>query len=85
MTYICLTMNRILYISLLIIALGFVSCTKQDFSPNSDVNQDVPTWEKGITSSGEGVIEDGGSDDGTDNGGIVDPNNDPDGKSKKRN
>ncbi len=75
-------MKKVIYISILILTLGFVSCTKQDIQPINQVEQDVPTWEKGLTpttiTGDSDVVDDGSDDDG-----IVDPNYDPDGKSKR--
>ena len=72
-------MRRIIYISTLVLAFGFVSCNKQDFRPNNETNQDTPTWEKDLSVSNDGSV----IDDNTDGGGIVDPNFDPDGRTKR--
>lgn len=74
-------MKKIIYISTIVLAFGFVSCNKQDMSPINETNQDIPSWEKGLsTSNDDHIIND---DDATDGGGIVDPNFDPDGRSRR--
>ncbi len=79
--YICLRMKKITYISILTLSLVFVSCSKQNITPNTQADQDVPVWEKGVSRTT--ITGDDLGDDSTDNGGIVDPNYDPDGKSKR--
>ena len=83
-------MNKIIYISTIIIGLALVSCSKQDISPVNNEPVVAPTWdfEKGAIfsvsddpSDSEGDLDVEGSEDGTP-GGITDPNNDPDGKTK---
>lgn len=73
-------MKKVFYISSIVLAFGFVSCDKQEFNPNNEENQDIPAWEKGGSGSniGNDVIGDDQEDDE-----IVDPNYDPDGKSKR--
>ena len=81
--YICLRMKKITYISILALSLAFVSCTKQDIQPINQVDQDIPSWEKGLSPTTIFGDDDGINDDNSDNGGIVDPNYDPDGKSRR--
>lgn len=73
-------MKKSIYIGLLLMGLFVVSCAKEDIRPNA-VNNEVPVWgafEKGD----DDIIDD--EDDPGDGGGITDPNNDPDGNSKKK-
>jgi len=58
-----------------------VSCNKQDITPNNESNQDIPSWNKDASTTNNGVIID--DDNTTDGDGIVDPNFDPDGRSKR--
>lgn len=90
-------MKKLLYISVLLFGLGIVSCQKEDIRPIVDETAVVPTWgsnEKAInnptgddgdahgnnsgSTSGGGLVD----DPGVDNGGITDPNTDPDGSKK---
>ncbi|MBL1281424.1 MAG: hypothetical protein COA33_014190 [Fluviicola sp.] len=81
-------MNKLIYISAIILGLAFVSCTKQEIVPVSDNTQDVPVWEvqqtilhdDGDTHNIDGSVSP--ADDGSRNGDITDPNNDPDGKAQ---
>ena len=83
-------MNKLLYISVIIIGLVLVSCSKQEIVPNPTNTKEIPTWSNERSSFsddddsnvGDPTIDDG-SDDGSDDGGITDPNNDPDGNSTK--
>ena len=83
-------MNRILYISIAIIGLVLVSCSKQEIAPNSTNTLEVPTWSDERSTESEGddthvddpTIDDA-NDNGNDDGAITDPNNDPDGNSSK--
>jgi hypothetical protein len=65
-------MKRIFIISLVVIGLGFVSCQKQEISPNSNDNLEVPAW----SNARESDPVDTNNDD--DVGGITDPNDDND-------
>jgi len=75
--YICLRMRKVIYISTIVLTFGFVSCDKQEYNPIYETNQDAPVWDKGNSpfTVGDDVIDDGDV--------IVDPNYDPDGKSRR--
>jgi hypothetical protein len=86
--------KKVIYISAVILGLGFVSCQKQEITPAQEL--DAPVWheapdsEENARSSNSNNNSDarvGGDDQGmpTDNGdgtvfdgGITDPNTDPD-------
>ena len=56
-------MKRVIYIGIAVFALGMVSCSKQDVTPNCSSDPIVPSWK-----SGGGDVTDpelGGSDGGT--------------------
>jgi len=79
-------MNKLLYISVIIIGLVLVSCSKQEIVPNPTNTKEIPTWSNERSFSDDdddSNVGDPTSDDGSDDGGITDPNNDPDGNSTK--
>jgi len=80
-------MNKLLYISVIIIGLVLVSCSKQEIVPNPTNTKEIPTWSNERSSfsddDDDSNVGDPTSDDGSDDGGITDPNNDPDGNSTK--
>ncbi len=72
---------RSVYILIAFAGLFLFSCQKQDFSPVMD-DTAVPVWQDDASSSrvvdvSEPTIGEGNPDDP--NGGITDPNSDPDG------
>jgi len=77
-------MKKFIYIGVLFLGLVLVSCNKEDFTIQDDDARDTPEWvnpgcgEKAVSS------QNGDAADATeDEGGITDPNNDPDGRKKK--
>ena len=82
-------MNKLIYISAIILGLAFVSCTKEEIVPVNSSSQEAPIWgtEKSLLDFGENVDDLEGSiepssDDHSRDRDIADPNNDPDGKSQ---
>lgn len=72
-------MKKVIYISTIVLGLGFVSCQKQEVAPSSQ-EMEVPVWQNGAREGCDDpstpVINDDGSIiDDTD---ITDPNLDPD-------
>lgn len=67
-------MKKIIYIAFALFALGMTSCNKQDIHPNGNGIAQEPVWSSSTDDDGAVIIE-GGSEEG----GIVDPNTDPDG------
>ncbi len=79
-------MNKLLYISVIIIGLVLVSCSKQEIVPNPTNTKEIPTWSNersSFSDDDDSNVGDLTIDDGSDDGGITDPNNDPDGNSTK--
>ena len=82
-------MKKIIYIGVLFLGLVLVSCNKDEFTIQDRDSEDAPAWvghdcgEKGITTTGAGGSPDTGVTDDAAEGGITDPNNDPDGRKKK--
>jgi len=84
-------LKKVFYISAIILGLGFVSCQKQDVTPNSQ-EADAPEWQdvfegsENARGSGSGSEGDGtGMDPGTtdppvleEDGDITDPEHDDD-------
>jgi len=81
-------LKKVIYIAAFVLGVAFVSCQKQDVSPNNQ-EMDAPAWQDGYgdnargTSSPEGggaTTTTGGDGKGTvtEDGEITDPNLDPD-------
>ncbi len=70
-------MKKVIYIAFAVFALGMVSCSKQDVSPNSSSESIVPVW-KSIDNenSTENSTENVDPSINT-NGGITDPGENP--------
>ena len=77
-------MRKIVYIALFLIGIAAVSCNKQEIVPVSTDLKSAPVWETfEDTKPVNGRSSIGGDDiidDGTDDTGITDPNDDPDGE-----
>lgn len=77
-------MKKFIYTGVLILAVALASCSKDAFKIQNDEERETPEWTndcgtKAIsTQNGDSV-----NPDGADEGGITDPNNDPDGRKKK--
>lgn len=65
-------MKRIIYSAVVLLALGVVSCTKEDIKKYGAAS-DVPVW-RGSTEGNTNIDPSGG-------GKITDPNNDPESSS----
>lgn len=81
-------MKKFAYILIALFGIAIASCQKQDIKPVSG-EAVMPTWSSNERGAGEAGDDSGvtfGDDDngdvGIDNGGITDPNNDPDGSKK---
>lgn len=80
-------MKRFIYIGILFLAVALASCSK-DALIIQDEDRETPEWThdcvtKGISTQNGGSLGPDITDDGADEGGITDPNNDPDGRKKK--
>ncbi|PHR32416.1 MAG: hypothetical protein COA38_06520 [Fluviicola sp.] len=68
-------MKKVIYIVFAVFALGMVSCSKQDVSPNSSPETIVPVWKSIET---ENANSSGNVDPNINtNGGITDPGENP--------
>ena len=80
-------MKKFIYIGILFLAVALASCSKDAFKIQNDDERKIPQWEcgtKGISSqNGDTLNPDILDDEDADQGGITDPNNDPDGRKKK--
>ena len=77
-------MKKFIYIGILFLAVALASCSKDAFKIQDDENRDAPEWThecgtKAISTQSSGSA----GPDITDEDGITDPNNDPDGRKKK--
>ena len=71
-------MKRVIYIGIAVFALGMVSCSKQDVTPNSSSDTIVPSWksfDEGNTDPNAGGTNGGSTitDPEIDKGQITDP------------
>ena len=79
-------MKNFIYIGILFLAVALASCSKDAFKIQSEEERNIPAWEygtKGVTDENGNPIDPNIADDDADEGGITDPNNDPDGRKKK--
>lgn len=80
--------------SLLLIVLGaglvLISCEKQELQPRANANvEDAPVWESSAattapTNTSGTTVTDTSGGEGSDSGGITDPNDDEDGNGRKK-
>ncbi|GAB5416526.1 MAG: hypothetical protein Crog4KO_08880 [Crocinitomicaceae bacterium] len=76
-------MKKVIYISAIVLGLGFVSCQKQEIAPASQ-EMEAPIWQDGARegdgSTGSPIDTSNGTEDGSimDDTEITDPNLDPD-------
>jgi hypothetical protein len=71
-------MKKVIYIAFVAVGFFAVSCTKERIQPCTQNSGDAPVWRSASTG-------DDTEGDGTGNGSITDPNNDPDESSRKKN
>jgi hypothetical protein len=73
-------MKRVVFLALVLLGLGVVSCNKENIRPIASDNEGVPVWKSSTPAPTTSV----GTTDSTVGQGITDPNNDEDGSSKRR-
>ena len=74
-------MKKSIYIAFLLVGLVFVSCQKEDFTPNVKQDNFVPFQEE----NARGVDFDSTSDGISDDGSIVDPDDEEDASENTKN
>ncbi|MFT5859284.1 MAG: hypothetical protein ACI865_001384 [Flavobacteriaceae bacterium] len=73
-----MSMKKIIYIAIAFFAFGMTSCNKQDIQPNADAS----SQESVSRGSEDGDAGGGLGEGGFEEGGITDPNLDPDADGK---